>query len=131
MVLVLSSTISLSSPYLLRLLKWNRFIAAGYKALFITVDAPVLGQRLNEVRNHLELPAHLSLPNLQGGTHVNESGETCETSDRSHHHPGRDPSNNWATVIPWVKANTRLQIWLKGSKSYRVSLFASWFCWLS
>lgn len=81
------------------------FIAVGYQALLITVDAPVLGQRLNETRNHLELPAHLSLPNLESGK-----------AGRSHHHPGRDPSNNWATVIPWVKANTELEVWLKGGK---------------
>ncbi|KAJ5289213.1 Oxidase [Penicillium angulare] len=73
---------------------------SGYKALVLTVDAPVLGRRLGELRNKVQLPSNMNLPNL-GGV-------------RSHHNPGRDASNSWASAIPWVKANTKLEIWLKG-----------------
>lgn len=32
---------------------------AGYKALVLTVDCPVQGQRRNDARNKFELPTHL------------------------------------------------------------------------
>lgn len=32
---------------------------AGYKALFVTVDTPMLGRRLADVRNKFSLPSHL------------------------------------------------------------------------
>jgi len=38
--------------------------AAGYKAIFLSVDVPVLGQRLNEHKNKFELPEGLQWPNL-------------------------------------------------------------------
>lgn len=42
----------------------NRIAAAGYKAIFLSVDVPVLGQRLNEHKNKFELPEGLQWPNL-------------------------------------------------------------------
>lgn len=37
---------------------------AGYKALFLSVDVPVLGKRLNEYQNNYQLPADMSWPNI-------------------------------------------------------------------
>lgn len=42
--------------------KWNA--EAGYKAIFLTVDAPYLGRRLNEYRNLFSIPSGTLLPNL-------------------------------------------------------------------
>lgn len=39
-------------------------LEAGYKALFLSVDVPVLGKRLNEYRNDYQLPEDLSWPNI-------------------------------------------------------------------
>lgn len=39
-------------------------LAAGYKALFVSVDVPMLGRRLNEYRNGFALPADIQLPNI-------------------------------------------------------------------
>lgn len=39
-------------------------IDAGYKALFLSVDVPVLGRRLNEYRNDFTLPPELDFPNI-------------------------------------------------------------------
>jgi len=39
---------------------------AGYKALVVTVDIPVLGRRLANARNRFSLPPHLSLANFSG-----------------------------------------------------------------
>lgn len=43
-----------------------RAAAAGYRALVLTVDAPVPGLRLRELRGRAHLPDALSLPNLVG-----------------------------------------------------------------
>lgn len=40
------------------------FTEAGYKALFLSVDVPVLGKRLNEYRNEFRIPADMSYPNI-------------------------------------------------------------------
>lgn len=40
------------------------FVEAGYKALFLSVDVPVLGHRLNEYRNDFRIPADMSYPNI-------------------------------------------------------------------
>ncbi|KAK3633146.1 hypothetical protein LTR56_015922 [Elasticomyces elasticus] len=92
-------------------LNWiKRAENAGYTALFITVDAPVLGRRLNERTGvKFELPQNMFLPNLS-----DPSEGALSEPVRSYKHSGRDASNSWESVIPWVKANTRLKIWLKG-----------------
>ncbi|CAK7221659.1 hypothetical protein SEUCBS140593_004640 [Sporothrix eucalyptigena] len=96
-------------------LQWiKRAEASGYKALFITVDAPVLGHRLNEKRNKLELPDSLCLPNLKGEEYVDSAGVKYTKPVRTFYNPGRDPSNTWESVIPWVRSHTKLDIWLKG-----------------
>jgi 4-hydroxymandelate oxidase len=44
----------------------GRTVAAGYRALVLTVDAPVSGLRLREWRTGVHLPDDLALPNLAG-----------------------------------------------------------------
>lgn len=44
----------------------ERAAAAGYRALVLTVDAPVSGLRLREIRGGVHLPPDLELPNLRG-----------------------------------------------------------------
>ncbi|KAL1615885.1 hypothetical protein SLS54_008719 [Diplodia seriata] len=60
----------------------RRAEAAGYKALFLSVDVPVLGLRLNEFRNKFVLPADMAYPNILsagkddlGGRHDYGTGE--------------------------------------------------------
>ncbi|BCR84616.1 alpha-hydroxy acid oxidase [Aspergillus chevalieri] len=75
---------------------------AGYKALFLSVDVPVLGKRLNEYRNEYQLPEDMSWPNiLSNGS---------DTSSRTEY----DPSLDWENTIPWLRKHTKLPIWLKG-----------------
>lgn len=38
---------------------------AGFKAVFLTVDTPMLGRRNLEIRNQFKLPGHFSIPNFQ------------------------------------------------------------------
>ncbi len=42
----------------------KRADAAGYQAIVVTVDAPVLGRRIADERNGFELPKHLTRANL-------------------------------------------------------------------
>ncbi|QLI67989.1 Hydroxyacid oxidase [Metarhizium brunneum] len=44
----------------------KRAEVAGYKALVVTVDTPVLGNRVNERKNVLALPRGMRLANLEG-----------------------------------------------------------------
>ena len=46
----------------------HRAAAAGYRALVLTVDAPVSGLRLREWRQGVHLPDDLALPNLAAGS---------------------------------------------------------------
>jgi (S)-2-hydroxy-acid oxidase len=97
-------------------LSWiKRAEAAGYRALFITVDAPVLAKRASEkVGKKFQLPEGMDLPNLSAALSLGKSSPSGPV--RSYIFEGRDPSNSWESVIPWVKKNTNLEIWLKGSK---------------
>ena len=45
---------------------------AGYKALFVSVDLPVLGNRLNESRNNFNFPSDMRFPVLAEG--IDEMG---------------------------------------------------------
>ncbi|KAI1375626.1 S-2-hydroxy-acid oxidase [Hypoxylon crocopeplum] len=97
----------------LRLIK--KAEVAGYKALFITVDAPVIGRRLHEEKGpKVELGPNQSLPNFPGDAYVDEDGTTKYKPLRSYKIAVRDTAQSWQTFIPWIKANTSLEIWLKG-----------------
>lgn len=56
-------------------LRTDKYTAAGYKAIFLSVDVPVLGQRLNEHKNKFELPEGLQWPNLTAVGEGLEYGE--------------------------------------------------------
>jgi 4-hydroxymandelate oxidase len=54
----------------------HRAAAAGYRALVLTVDAPVSGLRLREIAGRVHLPEDLTLPNLgaQSDAQAHEAG---------------------------------------------------------
>ncbi|KAI9155665.1 Oxidase FUB9 [Paramyrothecium foliicola] len=86
--------------------------SAGYKAIFLSVDTPLLGRRLNEYRNNFVLPDDMSWPNLLSDGKSELSGKRSEISGESRH--DFDPSLDWDTAIPWIREHTSLQLWLKG-----------------
>lgn len=49
---------------------------AGYKAVFVSVDVPTLGRRVNEMRNSFVLPDGMQFPNILAGagTVIGEAG---------------------------------------------------------
>jgi (S)-2-hydroxy-acid oxidase len=52
---------------------------AGYKAVFLTVDTPVLGRRNLEIRNQFTLPKHLKVANF---TKEKDGGKMIEIKDK-------------------------------------------------
>ncbi|KAJ3292634.1 Hydroxyacid oxidase 1, partial [Blyttiomyces sp. JEL0837] len=113
---------------------------AGYKALVVTVDTPVLGRRRKDLRNKFHLPPHLSLANFDAEHQVKSQSERISTS------PGSSASSEleareaakkaidalgsseiasrisntsdmgmcWEKDIPWLKSVTNMKIVLKG-----------------
>ena len=57
----------------------ERAEAAGFSALVLTVDAPMFGRRLDDIRNRFSLPPHLNMANFAGlGDMENKAGEREE-----------------------------------------------------
>lgn len=54
--------------------------AANYKAIFVSVDVPVLGRRLNEMRNSFTLPEEMQFPNLLSTGRKEFSGDNAATA---------------------------------------------------
>lgn len=94
----------------------RRAEAAGYKALAVTVDTPVLGRREADVRNRFKLPEHLTMGNFvgQGGAHKdgtkdggNDSGLAAYVASLI------DRTLSWDD-IKWLRGITKLPIVVKG-----------------
>lgn len=88
----------------------RRAEAAGYQALVITVDAPVLGPRYRELRANFRLPPGLERANLRGYAAATSGYHPTEQSIFS---ATLDPALTWKDV-DWFRSITKLPILLKG-----------------
>ncbi|CAG9464245.1 unnamed protein product [Pedinophyceae sp. YPF-701] len=89
----------------------------GYRALVVTVDAPVLGNREADHRNRFTLPEGLRLKNLERLQRYAGAGiaDTSEGSGLSALFKQQlDPSLTWETLLPWLRSVTTLPILVKG-----------------
>ena len=82
----------------------RRVAAAGYTALVLTVDAPLLGRRLRDVRNGYRLPPAMSLVNLGG-----DLAAELERADRARQDPAVTPDD-----IDWLAELSGLPVVVKG-----------------
>jgi len=87
---------------------------AGYKAIALTVDTPILGRRENDIKNKFTLPSHLTMGNFKNinqGTNVKDdkggSGLASYVSKLI------DQTLTWKDVH-WVRKNTTMKIVVKG-----------------
>ncbi|KAF7670697.1 fmn-dependent dehydrogenase [Alternaria burnsii] len=86
---------------------------AGYKALFLSVDVPVLGRRLGEMRTNFALPNDLSFPNILSSG----EGDFGDDETKRNGPTAFDDTLEWEEVIPWLRKHTKMEIWLKGVSS--------------
>jgi isopentenyl diphosphate isomerase/L-lactate dehydrogenase-like FMN-dependent dehydrogenase len=86
----------------------------GYKALVITVDAPILGKRERDIRNQFHLPNHLSIANLAMHMDAAQLDERKSASSlESFFQEQLNNELNWDD-IHWLNSQTTLPIILKG-----------------
>ena len=91
----------------------ERAEAAGYQALCLTVDAPVLGVRERDRRNQFTLPSGLELANLTSMANL-EIPETEEESGLFAYVANQfDPALTWQD-LEWLQSLTSLPVIVKG-----------------
>lgn len=90
----------------------------------LTVDTPILGNRLHERREPLQLPPGIAMANAParraGG--ISKAGLLLRARTAAEHrelvrqHADSlvDSSLDWAEVIPWLRSQTKMKIILKG-----------------
>lgn len=86
--------------------------AAGYAALVLTVDTPVLGRRLRDVRNRFVLPEGISMRNFEAAL-TDRARWGTSASFAAYIHDLVDPSLTW-DAVEWLRSITRLPVVLKG-----------------
>ncbi|XP_015516994.1 hydroxyacid oxidase 1 [Neodiprion lecontei] len=91
----------------------RRAEAAGFKALVLTVDTPMFGERRADRRNKFSLPNHLRLANFVGikSDKINSADQESGLSEYSL--SLFDASLSWEDV-DWLRSITHLPIVLKG-----------------
>lgn len=93
----------------------RRAEAAGCRALVLTVDVPLLGRRLRDLRNGFTLPDGIAPANLAvgGDAGPRQPGAPGSSEVASHTAATFDPSLRWSDVA-WLAELTSLPLLLKG-----------------
>lgn len=105
----------------------NSRAAAGYEALVLTVDTPILGNRVNERQTPLVLPKGLHLANI-GNDYGQKTGKPTSNRTlmdaRSAKHAreirreigdgANSASLTWKETINFLRQNSKMKIILKG-----------------
>jgi 4-hydroxymandelate oxidase len=91
----------------------QRAEAAGYDAIQVTVDLPVLGRREADVRNHFGLPPGLRIANLENSGLAELSSVRGDSGVAAYTMRMLDPSLTWKD-IEWFKSLTNLPLLVKG-----------------
>lgn len=88
--------------------------AAGYRAIVLTVDTPLLGRRERDARNHFMLPPGIGIANFAGlPDPLDATGWPPGSSFSAYVHNLFDASVTWE-ALDWLRASTTLPIVLKG-----------------
>ncbi|MFE9693772.1 alpha-hydroxy acid oxidase [Micromonospora sp. NPDC005806] len=92
----------------------DRAHTAGCTALMVTVDVPVLGRRLRDVRNGFTLPPHVTAANLPGGRNdLAHQGIPGVSAVAAHTGAVFAPALSWADLA-WLRERTPLPLLVKG-----------------
>jgi 4-hydroxymandelate oxidase len=90
----------------------RRVEAAGFRALMLTVDAPVLGRRERDVRNRFQLPDGLQVRNLTAAG-MSDLPVVAESGLAAYFASLLDPSISWKD-LDWLRSVTDLPLLVKG-----------------
>lgn len=85
---------------------------AGFKAIALTVDTPILGRREADIKNRFVLPPHLTLKNFVG-LDLGKIDKTNDSGLASYVASQVDRSLSWKDV-KWLQTITTLPILVKG-----------------
>ena len=91
----------------------KRAETSGYEALVVTVDVPVMGDRLRDKKNKFRLPSSMDAANLRDHHLSYLSDETEGSKIKEYTDKQFDASFSWKD-IEWLKWMTHLPIILKG-----------------
>ncbi len=91
----------------------ERACAAGYTALCLTVDAPVLGRRERDKRNQFTLPPDLQLANLTSVAELNIPDQQGESGLFTYFAQQIDPTVTWRD-LEWLQSLCPLPLVVKG-----------------
>ena len=91
----------------------ERAQAAGFTALCVTVDAPMIGRREADVRRQFTLPPPLQLANLVTMADLSIPETVGESGLFAYFQQQIDPSITWKE-LDWLRSLTKLPIVLKG-----------------
>lgn len=91
----------------------ERAYKAGYKALCVTVDAPILGKRERDQRNAFTLPSDLQLANLVNMSGLNIPQTEAESGLLAYFAQQINPAVTWQD-LEWLQALSPLPLVLKG-----------------
>ncbi|XP_028417850.1 hydroxyacid oxidase 1-like [Dendronephthya gigantea] len=90
----------------------KRAESSGFKAIAVTVDTPLYGQRYGEIRNKFSLPPHLTFANLER-IYATGSKDDKDSGRNASYNSSINSSLTWE-FIPWLRSVTKLPIVLKG-----------------
>ncbi|MED6192620.1 Lactoylglutathione lyase [Stylosanthes scabra] len=85
---------------------------AGFKAIALTVDTPLLGRREADIKNRFTLPSHLTLKNFES-LNLGNLDKTNDSGLAAYVAGQVDRSLNWKDV-KWLQTITSLPILVKG-----------------
>jgi len=91
----------------------ERAEAAGYEALVLTVDAPLLGRRERDARNRFELPEGLHAANLEDPARRRLDAAPGESGLNRYFAEQLDQSLTWDGVA-WLASISKLPVIVKG-----------------
>jgi 4-hydroxymandelate oxidase len=91
----------------------ERAYSAGYKALCLTVDAPLLGRRERDQRNHFSLPSGMQLANISSLSGLGIPHNDSESDLFTYFAHQLDPSITWKD-LDWIQSISPLPLVLKG-----------------
>lgn len=105
----------------------QRAEAAGYRAIVLTVDTPILGRREADLRNLFALPPHLKLGNFEGGLGSQPVGVKQQGSALNSYFAQQiDDQLTWTSTIPFIRENVGpdMKIIVKGVLTAEDALIA-------